>query len=69
MSQNSSRMKPPPTAWKFVMEACFVLFLLVLSGLLLYVPKNTAVLHFDCSAYAAQSVNIAGGDGNTMRWG
>jgi len=52
-----------------LIECISLLVLLILSALILYTPKRAGNLDFDCAAYAAQSINIAQGKGNTIDMG
>lgn len=64
----SGRSNPPGRGVR-LLEWVFVLCLILLGAFLTYVPKEKASLKFDSAAYAAQSVNIAKGMGNTMQMG
>jgi len=50
-------------------EGLYLLGLLALCVFLLYSPRERAPLVFDSAAYAAQSINLARGEGNTINMG
>lgn len=63
-------MPEPPRPQKSILwEILALCLLLCVSIPILYTPKETVRLKFDCAAYAAQSINLYEGEGNTMDMG